>query len=278
MNIVKTDITTHHVFDSPSAFLAECRRLNIRPSYSSWTGGDKAEEVHRKLDQGDTKYVAEAEAAIAEIMSGLHLEALRNEWEDAVAGCIPNVPAFCAGVPLTMRRKHIVVTEISPIKIFVSLTSSGGVNTATLTRRGVCLLALVIALTRVRPVELWTFNAIDMDSGFGRSSSGGWQPIVDLVKLPTQPIDVGLISYILVNMSFTRGLGYSYNNHFKHDYTHHAPLPNLDKCRKLVGAEPQDVVFPPIHLYEEYSNPTKWVKDRLKKILDLNREQTEDLV
>ena len=55
------------------------------------------------------------------------------------------------------------------------------------------------------------------------------------------------------------------------------PETNIDKCRHLVGAEGPDVIFPPIHYNDNYSNPTQSVKDRLTAILKLNEEQVEAL-
>ena len=66
-------------------------------------------------------------------------------------------------------------------------------------------MALVIALTRVRPVELYTFNAVNR--------SRGHQTLVDICRMPTAPIDMGLICFCFVNQSFTRGLCYSYLAH-----------------------------------------------------------------
>lgn len=253
-----------HIFDSPAEFLAECDRLGIRGEFSSWTGGLDEPAVRKSLISGDERYVPRAEAAIKDIMADLHLETLRPEWESGIAGAIPDVPAFVMGLPMTMRRKVIHTTEVAPIKLFVSLASSGGISNEVLEERGICLLALVIALSRVRPVELWIFDA---EENFAY-----------LVKMPTAPLDVGLASFLMVNQSFTRGLGYHYAEHFMPGFMYCPPLNHIERCKVLVEASGPDVVFPPIQLGENYKDPTKWVKDRLHTILDLNREATDALI
>ena len=263
-------VTTEHRFDSPADLVREYkatgRSLEL---FGSWSGGLSEAQVYERLAHGDDQYVPAAEAAIEGIMRDLHLETLRTEWVNDLAGARADVGAFIAGNPLSMKRKVIVSREVFPIKIFVSLTSSCGVSTRVLEERGICLLALLIALTRVRPVEMFTFNAIER--------SAGHQPIVDIVKMPTSPIDIGLMSFVLVNQSFTRGLCYSYLTHHTPGILYNPPMTNIDRCRQLVGASPTDIIFPPIHLHDDYSNPTAWVKARLRTILSLNEEQMDAL-
>jgi hypothetical protein len=253
-----------HIFDSPAEFLGECDRLHIRGEFSSWTGGLDREQVRKALIHGDARYVPEAEAAIKDVTDDIRFETLRPEWESSIAGAIPDVPAFIVGLPKAMRRKVTHTTEQAPIKLFVNLASSGGIPVEKLKQRGICLLALVIALTQVRAVEMFIFDAEEK--------------FAYMVKMPTAPLDVGLASFLLVDQSFTRGLGYHYAEHFMRGFMHMPPLNNLERCRALVGAEGPDVVFPPIQWNENFNEPTKWVKDRLHTILDLSREITDALV
>jgi hypothetical protein len=266
--------------------------VNISLS-GSWTGGVTHESLKRALHEGDTTYVPHAERVLDEIMRGMRLETLSTQWIADMAGAYPDVPAFLAGDPSCMRRKVIATREIAPMKLFISMSSSAGVGIETLTKRGICLLALVIALSRVRPIELYTFNAVHYRTWGGGRWENNYDPfskkrhdtiiskdhqrLVDLVQLPTAPLDLGLISFCLVNQGFTRGMCYSYLN--KHDgaILSCAPTTDLAECRLICGAEDPDVVFPPIHLHDEYSNPVAWVKKKLQQILDLNEEQVEAL-
>jgi hypothetical protein len=266
----KNTLTVEHRFDSPADLVREFKELGFRiADHGSWSGGLSETQTFRTLETGDETHVAEAEGLIRDIMEGIRIETMRTEWVNDMAGARPDVAAFLAGDPRSMKRKVIFTTEVAPLRLYVSLTSSSGVSTTVLKHRGICLLALVMALTRIRPVELYTFNAV--------TKYKAHQTLIDVVRMPTSPIDIGLICFCFVSQAFTRGLCYSYLSGHESSVLYNPPNKDIDDMRAMLSASPTDVIFPPIHLYDDYHDPKKWVKDQLTTILKLNEEQIESL-
>lgn len=249
-------------FDSTRELYDEaCKRGTLFNS-DSWAGGMSQQKMQVKIYHGDEKHVPAAEKILADVMEGIDFASIKSEWIFDQAGAFPDVPVFLSGSPDHMRRRVQTSANTAPMKIYVCTTSSAGVNNGSLERRGIALLALTLALSRARPVELWTFTCHNSGTTI-------------LTRLPTQPPDLGSICFALVETAFTRNLLYSYDksvhrwngNWHKYGY-------DLAACRKLLCAADEDYVFPPIHLDQDFANPVKWVKEKLREILNLSAETT----
>lgn len=120
----------------------------------------------------------------------------RHEIRDDVTGAFPNVPAYIAGQPLSMRRKIKRENEFSPIAIVADLVSSGGIASEKLLKRGAAILALARALSARRPVELW--------AGCSMEGMGGGACHV-YFQIDTQPLDLARAAYMLAHPAFSRG-------------------------------------------------------------------------
>ena len=120
----------------------DCRR---RQSDNSWYNNESEAETLRKTEVGDTSLVSSAEALLDKLNS--QIEVPRKIWQRSPAGSFASIPDVLAGLPTPMRRQAHTPDERAPITILVVTTSSAGIDAATLAKRGIVILALVIALS-----------------------------------------------------------------------------------------------------------------------------------
>ena len=167
---------------------------------NAWSGKLSYSEALRMTREGDLSRVPESDKLLSRYET---LHAPRGAWQvmDDVAGGVPNVQAFLAGHPLTMRRRARVTKETAPLTIAVDLVSSGSINSAALVRRGVAILALVRALSATRPVELWAGGSA---TPLGhRVACHAWG------RIDTAPLDLARAAHIMTHTAVSRGLLYA---------------------------------------------------------------------
>lgn len=179
--------TTFLMFDTPATF------------------GDAAQTVTRNrfslaqtCRSGDLSLVAPSDAFLAK-MEQFAIPTARRQLTDDVCGAVPNVPAFIAGHPLAMRRRHRVENDGAPIAIIVDLTSSGAVPSGDLLKRGAVILALVRSLAGRRPVELWACAGLNI---------GTTRAAFVVVRIETAPIDLSVAAFVLSDPRVSRSLMY----------------------------------------------------------------------
>jgi len=176
----------------------ECKSSN------DWTGRQSYEDAIKFTRSGDLKRVAPSDAWLTKFED---LAPMRGAFESVrdVIGGSTNVPAFLSGHPLNMRRRTRVVTESAPLAVCVDLVSSAGIKSATLEKRGALILALVRALSAVRPVTLWVGgSSYPYDQQAGRNDTYHvW------MTLDTAPLDLARAAHALCSPAFSRGLIYA---------------------------------------------------------------------
>lgn len=167
----------------------------------SWTGGiGSTDHAHRTARAGDLALVAPSDRLLSALET---VSPITSAWEtiDDVAGAVPNVPAYLAGTPLTMRRRRRTVREAAPLAVYVDLTSSAGIDAETLMRRGAAILALVRVLSARRPVELWAGASLDWQLK---------QACAVFFRLDTAPLDLARAAHLLTHPSVPRGMCYGH--------------------------------------------------------------------
>ena len=157
-----------------------------RPS-DNWVGASAAATL-RSAAQGDAARVALADAMLDRIETRVGFEARRWRTVDSVAGGAPNVPAYLAGSPLSMRRRVRVMDTAAPLVIALELGVSAAVDNDTIARRGAAALALARVASASRPVELWAYFA-------ARDASDHCAGMA--IKLDTAPLDVARAAWLL---------------------------------------------------------------------------------
>lgn len=147
---------------------------------------------------GDVSSVNRSDALMAE-MAEYMPESMHRAYLDDVAGAVPNIPAFIAGHPLTMRRRVTRASEYAPLAIAFDPTCSAVISPEQIRRRGVCVLALVRALASRRPVELWVCGGLDVDC-----KHGAWIAC----RVETAPLDLARAAHYLTHPGHVRAITY----------------------------------------------------------------------
>jgi hypothetical protein len=235
----------------------------IGHSNSSWYGHETAAQTLIFSETGDTRLVPQAESLLVQLDQ--EIDVPRRAQVRCVAGGWPDVPAAISGFPLSMRRMEEINDDRSPISIYVNGVSSGGVNATTLTKRGVAVLALVMALSRVRPVELHYLSTLQNT----RDKDG--ETIFD-VRINTTPLDLASACYTLTSQGFTRRLTYQlgyakYNfaGGWPKKYSYRNPRAYQDYLRSLLGLNPAtSLIIDPVELHDLIvKEPLLWVQNQV---------------
>ena len=219
-------------------------------------------------EMGDTRLVPEAELLLSQLDSVI--ETPRLAWERAPAGAFCCVPDVLAGLPTPMRRQVHTNDERAPITILIDTGSSGGISAETLKKRGIVALALVMALSRVRPTTLYQ---LDVGSG----PKDGTNETVLTTKINTSPLDLATACYLLTSAGFARGLVYTLEEKLNGNsggwpqgYNYYggdkAVNPYYEKLKLRLGFDPnKTLIIPAARLNDELlSNPLKWIDKQIK--------------
>lgn len=181
----------------------------------------------------------------------------------SVVGFIPNIPNYLAGVPQDMYNIEIDETPspTSPIKIFVETTVSAMLTQKELTARGVAALALTLALSMTRPVQLYTAT-------FGCYNDWNGTVHGSIVPVMSNPIDLDRAVYMLTHSGFNRALAFpqiSYQHNPKSARYTSIPFPR--NCRDICQCEPEDILIKGGHAEDTLmlNDPVAWVKQQLEK-------------
>lgn len=206
----------------------------------------------------------------------------RREYVASPVGAFACVPEYLQGMPANMRRRVHVESEAAPVRIVVETLVSGGVNTATLARRGAAIAALVTRLSETRPVELWAAWSM-LPRGISRRRPG---TVVGKVKLDTSPISLGHLCAVMNSAQFYRAvtfpLALAANGAAWDEYGGMAWGWSADptqtgrnvRMREALGLDAADVFIPGGYLSESdimMRDPVAWVN----KYLDEQRKLDE---
>lgn len=177
-------------FDDPAALadmLAGCTAGNwTERDGDSWVGATAAQTLARARG-GDPARVALCDAMLARMEDAVGFQSRRWRAVDDVVGGVPNVPAYLAGAPLTMRRRVRVMDDAAPLTVALEMGVSQSVSATTLARRGAAALAFARIAAATRPVELWAYFA---------ARDGGDKAACMAVRLDTAPLDVARAAWL----------------------------------------------------------------------------------
>src|SRR5262245_10378216 len=217
---------------------------------SDWYGSTYT-EFARQVVVGDPDLVKQSEKYMNQIEDQVPFSLGWRNVDDVV-GAIPNVPAFLAGHPQCMRRRQRVMKETAPLVIYMDLTSSGGISSDRVQKRGIVLLSLVRRLVEHRPVALWVGSSL---GGGGKVGSGtvAW-------RIDTAPLDLARAAFYISATVMSRGFGYGLCQH-ELGTGGSWPFHNYDlHCRtakeRLAAVFPgQEIMYvPPIYMGDELTD------------------------
>lgn len=247
--------------ESPAAIVRDSENVKAIRSHMghfgySFYGGESSDAAIRKTIEGDNALVERARTMLDKFSLTAHTIRTRNV-ADIVGGCAI-VPAVLAGHPLSMLHRKRVREESAPLNVYVSLTSSGGINANELLTRGVAVLALTMKLVETRPVNLFVFSEL----GQGRSHD-----VYLIAPINTRPLDLASSAYILSSAGFSRGVCYSVQQ--AHGAGGNWPS-RREKAgytaflRNLFNMGPDDLLIESAHI-DSFRNPEEWLKQQLAK-------------
>jgi hypothetical protein len=240
----------------------------------SWTG-ESREACVRKAMQGDQHLVAKAEGLLERVYA--EIDSPRAEWARSVGGAYPVVPEALMGLPDPMRRRVQTTDNRAPLRIVMDLTSSAIFTAETLRQRGITYLALTMALSNERAVELWGFAAL---GGFVRRSGGivrGAGGALWRIVQAGAPVDLAVAGNALSSTGLVRGAAYGVIGREAHnkdigDWAFCQPDDRgryVQQARAALGLDPQDVFVPPAFMGDTaVSNPVAFVQRSLAEYME----------
>lgn len=139
-------------FDGLSECVAASKAINPRAVTTA---------IEERSRTGYAPVVARSEALLSKMEEALDLSGLQRATVPAVAGGVANVPAFLSGSPMAMRRRQVAAREAQGEIVLFLNTYAGWAfaGSDAIERRGAALLALTRALSTMRPVRLFLFEA-----------------------------------------------------------------------------------------------------------------------
>lgn len=243
-------------FDSPGAFAraVKDRGLNARTSDHVWACGS-FEDSMRFLQEGDTSKVEAAQRLMERITYAI--PSIGPEWQMAPAGAFPVVPAFLSGRPDCMRRKVHVLRETAPIRVYVNLMSSAMIDPETLEKRGPVFLALVMAMARVRSVELYGVLAGATRGGRHQNVIGGRVTIIRV-----DPYNVAAVCGLMACPATVRQAGHAWQVEAQGLANSVPSWRDAKGVQERIGVTPDDLYVHRLDTMEEaefLTSPEKWV-------------------
>lgn len=226
--------------------------------HDEWYGERTAEELAKAMRTGDAKLAQKAETMFDKALEAVlpSTEGGKARPESSIVGSSPIVGAYLAGSPLSMRRRKRSPV-LGPVRIFVDLTTSCGVDWRSQLARGTATAALAYAVQTLRPVELWTIVA-------GRPT-GEDVNIVHLHQIGLAPLDMNRVALALSDIGLPRRL-YKYRKDgdgtkrvgYGKSLQHWVNEP----VRDMLALGKNDVYVQPLHVSQErecIADPMKWL-------------------
>ena len=168
----------------------------------SWSGASDLAGALNDCDNGNCgNALKEAETLMSEIQAqGLMSEHVMR-WGPNVVGAIPLIPNAIQGVPDTMLAPMWEAQSArGPIRVFYDCVGSAGISERDMAKRGTAVLAFVLLMSQVRPVELFVIA--------GMQGTGG--ACIPIVKIETAPLDTKSSLYALACTAFSREIAFAW--------------------------------------------------------------------
>jgi hypothetical protein len=248
-----------------SAWFASGGLRNGSPMGSAWYNHESPADTARYAESGNAALVPQAEAMLAKL--DLAIETPRRAWERAPAGAFPWVPDVLAGLPTPMRRQVHVPDERAPVNILTVTTSSAGVSSAVLERRGIVILAAAMALSRLRPVNLCAIAMLD-----GPKDGSGETVIIN--RINTTPLDLATACWMLTSAGYARRITYdmartlnNFSGGWPRGFLYGAPERYYDNLTARLGYRKADTLFiGAAHISDPLlADPLAWVQGQINR-------------
>lgn len=201
-------------FDNVPAFVAAMRKENgiaasqTSGGYSaakgdrSWSGADGLAGALNDCEQGNCgSALKDAEKLMHEIQAQELMSEHVMRWGPSVVGAIPLIPNALLGVPNSMLTPLWEAQSArGPIRVFYDCVGSAGIRNADMAKRGTAVLAFVLLMSQIRPVELFVIAGLEGNGG----------ACIPIVKVETAPLDLKSSLYALACTAFSREIAFAW--------------------------------------------------------------------
>lgn len=255
-------------FDTVSEVLAATKGASFS---GGWYGNVTSTQAREYSLSGYASLMTKAEEIFDKVSeAAISLPAMVHTPD--VWGQRLNMGEWLAGSPTCFRRKKRSTQEISPMKILVCTTCSAGVDADAMIARGAAILAFLMKLQTIRPVDLY------LSSELGNSSRG--HSCLATVRIESRPLNLASASFVIGHVGFSRGFLYQYA---RENQKSGGNWPSSDDCMfsHSSGASSRyitqlashldfnpetDMYIPSLRLHDELVNsPVEWINKQLAK-------------
>lgn len=266
------------IYDSVSDLAQEFIRLGkpkllCGSSSLSWYGGETVEQTIDFAQRGDTKLVDVAESLMTKLET--QIETPRRTWTASPVGAYPCVPDYLRNIPTSMRRQVETGDEHAQITILVCTSSSASISSEVFLNRGITILTLVMALSRVRPVSLYL---LDISDG-NRDTTG---ETVFLTKINTTPLDLATAAYAVTSIGLTRRVMYSieqelngFDGGWPKNFNFSNPKQYYTKLLNQLGFDEKHTLLIEAARSNDQllTQPLSWIKSQIERFVTKDKEQ-----
>lgn len=235
-----------------------------------WVGGETVDEVIAKLKGGgDEKLVEEASKYIEHFNVNISTEIPIHQPSPFGGRFI--IPEAILGWPEPARKLTRRYEDTAPLTVYFSNTCSGGIDVNQMIKRGMAIMAFVMAMSYVRPVRVIYFSELG-----GNKDVGGWINVT--YEIPTSPMSLSEAAYCMGSMALTRGSAYAIGEHSGHGYhgqwaDHYLRLGGesgkpeyYDFLKKNLGAEKDDLILGSVFINDPtIADPVGWLQKTLAR-------------
>lgn len=235
-------------------------------STDSWAGDDLKKTINY-LETGD---FIRHEQAIEEIINQLQIEGLIASGvplpSRSYDGSRPNITAYLTGQPKQMykRRRDEHTSINTPLQIYVETSVSSSISEQEIVNRGIAVCAFVLAMSAIRPVELYSVYGLVKNSGNETSSVSAVA-----TKISNNTIDTGRMMYCLTSRSYSRRIGLClvsemHKRYIGAWYPISYPV-DVRKIKELLNIQNDAIYIPGIHTFDlaARQNPISWVREKV---------------
>jgi hypothetical protein len=247
-------------FDS----LSECASVvkGMHPFLYAMDGGENYGYLtHAKALQtcieGDNSFVAPAEKLMDKLDASI--EVSTASWQPSMNGAYPVVPEFLAGTPTCMRQRVHEETECAPIAIYVGVACSSAISAEQMRNRGTAILALLMKLQVIRPIELYIVE-----------ESGGKEDCFSVVRIESKPLNLSTAGFALCHVGFVRHVLYTVANN-KVGFTGQWPMMYKSEgyeayLRSELGMKDNDLFVKAAYIGDPLlKDPIAWVNAQVER-------------
>lgn len=261
---------TVYRFNSLTEFANEAERHKGRcGGDKKWMGGETEDQViHNLRNGGDVKYAEKAAKYLDEFNVAIDTEGFK--FSPSRYGGKIVIPEAIIGWPEPARMLDRTAEDSFPLTVWVSNTCSAGISADDMIKRGMAIMAFVMAMSYKRQVKVVYFSEL-----YGNDADK-WCNIT--FDVPTAPMSLAEAAYCLGSMALTRGCvystGYGNGSGFNGMWAGHyerlgGPRKSPEYIQFLeekLGARQDDLILGGVYLDDPIiKDPVNWIKSELGK-------------